>query len=292
MEEFSQWVGLEPSHGISTDTEIKDPCFSQSSVILTGQSTSLPPLPVDTECGEDSQISPDDVEQLSELSDSGEGSTSLPPLPVDTECVEDSQISPDDVEQLSELSDSGEGGGEESDDMESIEEGEWSASDGELSDSLTCGDMSGDSSEGELMQQPATCSGSSLDGIGDPMYLDSCVTDNCFNTVFLSLAQRHNLTYTSQNDILKLFSIVLPSPARVPSSAYVLNSRLANFEKDTVVKHFCGSCSRPLEPATSCTQQKCIQAQLPRAVFVQVPLSMQLRDRFEGTCIHILRDDV
>lgn len=258
MEEFSQRVDLEPSPGTSTDTQT--PCFSQSDgMILTEQSTSFPPLPVDTGCDEDPQISPENVEQLNELSESDEV------------------------------------GGEDSDDnLESIEEGEWSASDGGLSDSLTCGDMSGDSSEGdssdgELMQQPAACS-SSLDGVGDPLYWDSCVTDNCFNTVFLSLAQRHNFTYASQNDILKLFSILLPPPARVPSSAYVLNRQLANFEKDTVVKQFCGSCSRPLEPATSCTQPKCIQAQLPRAVFVQVPLSMQLTERFEGMCIHLWHD--
>ena len=85
-----------------------------------------------------------------------------------------------------------------------------------------------------------------------------------------------------KNDILKLFSILLPSPAGVPPLAYVFKS---NFEKDTVVKQFRGSCIRLLERATSCTQQRCIEAQLPRAVFVQIPLSMQ---RFEGMCMHTM----
>ena len=120
-------------------------------------------------------------------------------------------------------------------------------------------------------------------GSGVPLYPDSCITEDGFNTVFLSLVQRHNLTYASQSDILKLFSILLPSPSKVPSS-HVLISKFVNFKEDTIVQHFCGSCAQPIESGTTCDQQHCIRAQLPHAVFVRIPLHMQLKERFEGEC--------
>ena len=122
----------------------------------------------------------------------------------------------------------------------------------------------------------------SAGGCGVPLYPDSCITDDGFNTIFLSLVQRHNLTYTSQCDILKFFSILLPSPSRVPSSSRVLISKYINFKEDAIVRYFCGFCMHPIESGSSCDQQQCIRAQLPRAVFVRIPLRMQVRERFEG----------
>ena len=89
-------------------------------------------------------------------------------------------------------------------------------------------------------------------GSGVPLYPDSCITEDGFNTVFLSLVQRHNLTYASQSDVLKLFSILLPSPSKVPSS-HVLISKFVNFEEDTIVQHFCGSCAQLLSLAPHVT---------------------------------------
>ena len=41
-----------------------------------------------------------------------------------------------------------------------------------------------------------------------PLYPEAHVTTNEFNLALTSFIQRHNLTYTSQTDILKLLSIV------------------------------------------------------------------------------------
>ena len=76
-----------------------------------------------------------------------------------------------------------------------------------------------------------------------PLYPSSCITEGDFNTIFLSLVQRHNLTYASQSDILKLFSMLLPSPGRIPSSSHVLIGKFVNFAEDTIVQHFCGACT-------------------------------------------------
>ena len=45
-----------------------------------------------------------------------------------------------------------------------------------------------------------------------PLFRDSDVSSSDFST---TLVQRHNSTYSSQNDILKLLSIVLPSSSNV-----------------------------------------------------------------------------
>lgn len=44
-----------------------------------------------------------------------------------------------------------------------------------------------------------------------PLFPESQVTTDDFNVAFMSVLQRHNLTYASQTDILKLLSIVLPA---------------------------------------------------------------------------------
>ena len=182
-------------------------------------------------------------------------------------------------------SDVGEDSGEDSDCLGTLK-GEVGLSDGGelISDSLS-GDLSGEDlsdsgSENECFDYIPS---SSIDSTGVPLYPDSSITGNGFNTLFLSLVQRHNLTYASQSDLLKFFSILLPSPSRVPCSSHMLISKFVNFKEDTIVQHFCGFCTHPIKSgSSSCEQQQCIEARLPRAMFVRIPLCMQLRKRFEG----------
>ena len=179
--------------------------------------------------------------------------------------------------------------------------GQHRVSDGELSERVTDfseddkdlsedeGDFSeeeGGSSEGDFSKDDCSSNEDMIavrsvaTGTHGPLFQDSAVQSDDFNTAFLSLAQRHNLTYSSQGDILKLLSIVLPSPSYIPSSAHVLYKKYSNYKEDTVVQHFCDNCTCPLEPGSSCKQQKCAKAS--RGVFVRIPLRMQLKERFDG----------
>ena len=117
---------------------------------------------------------------------------------------------------------------------------------------------------------------------GAPLYPNSAITDDNFSTVFLSLAQRHNLTYASQSDLLKMLSLLLPSPSTISSSSHMLLSKYVSLKVDTIVQHYCGSCSTPIESGYSCGQPQCTRAQLPRGIFIRIPLTMQLKERFEG----------
>ena len=160
-------------------------------------------------------------------------------------------------------------------------------SDGELSALVTASED--DFSEGSSDEDMTSVSerGSIATGTqseGTPLFQESAVKSEDFNTAFLSLVQRHNLTYSSQGDILKLLSIVLPSPSNIPSSAHVLYKKFTNYKDDTVVQHFCDNCTCLLEPGSSCKQQKCAKASC--GVFVRIPLSMQLKERFDGMFMH------
>ena len=83
---------------------------------------------------------------------------------------------------------------------------------------------------------------------GVPLFPESRVTSEEFRLAFLSLTQRHNLTYASQTDILKLLTIVLPAPSDVPSSASMLTSKLVRYKTETKIQRFCGCCTCPLDP--------------------------------------------
>ena len=127
--------------------------------------------------------------------------------------------------------------------------------DGEISDNLSDDYSSDEDSSSDLLESGSI---DSTGGCGVPLYPDSSITDDGFNTVFLSLVQHHNLTYASQSDLLKFFTILLPSPSRVPSSSHTLISKYVNFKEDTIVQHFCGFCTCPIESGSSCDQQQCI----------------------------------
>lgn len=144
---------------------------------------------------------------------------------------------------------------------------------------LISDNLSDDSSEEDCFEHFQSESIDSTRACGVPK---SSITDHSFNAVFLSLVQRHNLTYACQSDLLKLFTILLPSPSRIPSSSHTLISKYIDFKNDVIVQHLCGSCTCPIESGSSRDQQQCIQAQMARAVLVRVSLRMQLRERFEG----------
>jgi hypothetical protein len=120
-----------------------------------------------------------------------------------------------------------------------------------------------------------------LSSTGVPLYGDSCISSSAFNVAFLSLVQRHNLTYSSHSDILRLVSIVLPAPNAVPSSSNALIKEFSNFGTETSVQRFCGCCTSLLSPGSFCTGQVCLRSREQSAVFVRVPLTAQISERFQ-----------
>lgn len=92
-----------------------------------------------------------------------------------------------------------EGSGEDSDGVGSME-GEAEKSDDELlseSDNESDNDVSGDEISEHSSEHDCIGLDHERDDDGVPLFPNSCITYDDFNTVFLSLVQRHNLTYVS-----------------------------------------------------------------------------------------------
>ncbi len=113
------------------------------------------------------------------------------------------------------------------------------------------------------------------------LYVNSTVNSRHFQVSFMSLAQRHNLTYSSQNDILKLMNALLPTPNTVPSF-HTLRASLVDFKRETVVHHYCGNCMDVLTQGNQCPKEGCMRAMEAGATFVEIPLADQLKERFKG----------
>ena len=65
-----------------------------------------------------------------------------------------------------------------------------------------------------------------------------------------------------------------------------------NLKEDAIIQHYCGVCSNPIDCGSSCGQGQCAKAQLPLAVFIRVPLTMQLKELFEGKITVQLKESV
>ena len=142
------------------------------------------------------------------------------------------------------------------------------------SDSISCQSIA--TSTLELMPSP------DLGNQGDPLFPGSIVSSAHFNIAFMSLVQRHNLTYSCETDLLQLLSMVLPSPNKVPSSSSNIIGRFANLKNDGIIQHFCGVCSTPLDSGLLCTRPHCTSSQSRPSVFIRIPVAAQLMERFQG----------
>ena len=109
----------------------------------------------------------------------------------------------------------------------------------------------------------------------DPLlFAGSNINSRDFDVSFMSLAQRHNLTYAYQDDILKLFAYALLHPNYVPSSSYGMRTKFVKFKTETMVLCYCGYCLSPLTEGSPC----CSEAVQDHAVFIKLSLAKQLQE--------------
>ena len=66
--------------------------------------------------------------------------------------------------------------------------------------------------------------------------------ENIFDILFMSVAQRHNMTYACQGDVLKLMSMLVPNTSMVPAFAVGLRNKYVCYSKEVAVHLFCGHC--------------------------------------------------
>ena len=117
-----------------------------------------------------------------------------------------------------------------------------------------------------------------------PLFENSRISSHHFRVMFMSIAQKHNLTISSQSDILRFLNLTMPAPNRVPSSFRTVETGFVNYKAETIIHRYCGKCLGLLTcPGSSCSKEACALSTMQQdAVFVELPLANQLKERFEG----------
>ena len=137
------------------------------------------------------------------------------------------------------------------------------------------------SGSGTLSSSVSECDEHSCSTLDSTRLFTGSEISKDFVTAFMSVVQRH-LTYACQTDMLKLLKIVLPPPSEVPISSRTLVKHFVNYEKEVEVTHFCGHCCVAIDRASGCLNPGCSRQKCPHSVFVRIPLSSQIKDRFTG----------
>ena len=109
------------------------------------------------------------------------------------------------------------------------------------------------------------------------------LSNHDFSVALLSIFQKHSLTYSAVDDILKLFHCVLPAPSALPTSQHMLLKEFISYNSHTIVHRCCGSCCRLLSSGTlRCPRRECQASNVKEATFVEVMIDAQLKERFMG----------
>ena len=77
----------------------------------------------------------------------------------------------------------------------------------------------------------------------EALYDGSLVTTRQFHVTMASFAQRHNLSYTCQTDILKFVANTLTAPNTITSTARSLVRMFVQYEQQSVIHQCCGVCT-------------------------------------------------
>lgn len=104
--------------------------------------------------------------------------------------------------------------------------------------------------------------------------------DHTVNVGLLSIMDKHSLSYACVGDMLKLMSASVPN--FVSSSLHVLLNEFVQPKESMRVHRCCGSCTKLLEPETTCNMPECIAQGLPISSFIEVRLDYQLQLLFTG----------
>ena len=99
----------------------------------------------------------------------------------------------------------------------------------------------------------------------------------------VSIAAKHNLSYSSLVDFLKLLAQLLPNSV-IPKSQHMLMKQFVDYHASTTVYHCCGFCIKLLPSLESlCSKPQCQLAKAPNSMFLAVDIHKQLELLFLST---------
>ena len=91
-----------------------------------------------------------------------------------------------------------------------------------------------------------------------------------FPVALLSIFQKHSLTYSAVEDLLKLFRCVLPTPNTLPTSQH---KEFISYDTNTILHQCCGSCCQL--SSEKCSRRECQASIVKEATFVEIMIDPQ-----------------
>ena len=122
-------------------------------------------------------------------------------------------------------------------------------------------------------------------GVRRLLYPGAQLSSHEFSVALMSVYQKHNLTYSALEDILKLFQCVLSSPNALPTSQHMVLKEFVTYDAETIIHRCCDTCCQLL-PDGSCTRRECRASGAKEATFVEVAIDAQLKERFMGKSLY------
>lgn len=116
----------------------------------------------------------------------------------------------------------------------------------------------------------------------EELFAGSEVSSHDCSITLLSIMNKHCLTYSAMEDIIKLFCTALPTPNTLPQSQHLLMKNFVSYDSDTKVHHSCGHCTQLLPLGSLCPRAECQRAGIADATFVEVFLDKQIQTLFSG----------
>lgn len=129
----------------------------------------------------------------------------------------------------------------------------------------------------------------SADELGvNELFAGATVSNEEFSIAMLTLFQKHNLTYSTMTDVLKLFTQILPSPNAVPPTNFVLMNKFMDYKANIATHRCCGHCTSLLPADGFCSQMESQSyVNIKEFSFIQLHLDKQLNRFFSGSYTYV-----
>jgi len=115
----------------------------------------------------------------------------------------------------------------------------------------------------------------------EKLFPDAPVTLNETLVMVLQFTLKHSLSEIALDDLLKMFTLVLPQNHQLDDSKYLFHKFFQELEHDIKFRYYCERCTRPLTETDPCDHCKEKFENKFRKFMIEVPLESQIKKLFQ-----------
>ena len=169
-------------------------------------------------------------------------------------------------------------------DASDLEEQTHSEVDNGLSDGCDDVELSDSTSSEDFDSDNSTCSSMQL--LSEENFipcLEAPMSQNECSLAIVSIAAKHNISYSCVTDFLRLLTQLVPNSNVIPKSHHMLMKQFVEYHASTTLYHCCGLCTQLLpSPEVQCLRSQCRNAKMSHSTFITVDINKQLELLFSG----------